>query len=164
MSSIREPGLGPIIGHTTDRTCRLWIRAADTGDEGAELASERRTIGILAVLAKDGEEIAEPPSYYFRLHREFDRTGTFNLGEDVSLNDTGNVYVGMWDSMSLESEMLPFPWYEFVQLLEGEVTITVRDGLTHQFSAGDAFFIPKGTVCSWKIQGYVKKLYSILDI
>ena len=66
--------------------------------------------------------------------------------------------------MALESEMLPFPWHEFVQLLEGEVTITESDGLTHQFSAGDAFFIPKGTVCSWKIRGYVKKLYSILDL
>ena len=27
MSSLRAPGLGPIVGHTTDRSCRLWIQA-----------------------------------------------------------------------------------------------------------------------------------------
>ena len=50
MSSLRPPGLGPIVGHTSDGTCRLWIRAGDPEDEGAELSSERRTIGVLAVL------------------------------------------------------------------------------------------------------------------
>jgi uncharacterized cupin superfamily protein len=79
-------------------------------------------------------------------------------------NDAGNMFVGMWDSMAFESEMRPFPWHEFVQLLEGEITITQGDGTIHQFSAGDAFFIPEGTICSWKNSGYVKKLYSILEI
>lgn len=92
MSNIRPPGLGPIVGHTTDRSCRFWIRAADPGDKGPQLASERRTIGILSVVAKKGNQISNPPVYYFRLHREFDRTGTFNLGEDVSLGGKGKVY------------------------------------------------------------------------
>ncbi len=79
-------------------------------------------------------------------------------------NDAGNMFVGMWDSMAFESEMRPFPWYEFVQLLEGEITIMQAGGTTHQFNAGDAFFIPEGTPCSWTAGGYVKKLYSILDL
>ena len=79
-------------------------------------------------------------------------------------NDAGNMFVGMWDSTAFESEMRPFPCYEFVQLLEGEITITEADGTTHLFKAGDAFFIPEGTVCSWKTNGYVRKYYSILDI
>ena len=60
--------------------------------------------------------------------------------------------------------MKPFPCYELVQLLEGAVVITEEDGTTHEFNVGDAFFIPKGTVCSWKTRGYVKKLYCILDL
>ena len=64
---------------------------------------------------------------------------------------------------ALDSEMSPFPWYEFVQMLYGEVTITEEDGTTHIFKAGDAFFTPKGTVCSWKVNEYVKKFYAILD-
>jgi hypothetical protein len=79
-------------------------------------------------------------------------------------NDAGNMFAGMWDSMAFEGEMKPFPWYEFAQILNGEVTITEGDGTIHQFGAGDAFFIPEGTLCSWKTHGYVKKLYSIVDL
>ena len=76
------------MGHTTASTCRLWIRAGDPEDEGAALSSERRTLGVLAVVEKNGAPIADPPAYYFRLHREFDRTGAFNLGQDISLGAT----------------------------------------------------------------------------
>ena len=78
-------------------------------------------------------------------------------------NDANNMFVGIWDSEALDSEMRPFPWYEFVQMLDGEVTITEEDGTTHIFKAGDVFFTPKGTVCSWKVNEYVKKFYAILD-
>jgi uncharacterized cupin superfamily protein len=59
--------------------------------------------------------------------------------------------------------MIPFPWHEMVRLLEGEVKITEADGAVHLFKAGDAFFIPKGTICKWQTNGYLKKFYSILD-
>ena len=78
-------------------------------------------------------------------------------------NDAGNMYIGMWDSSALDSEMRPFPWHEIVHLLEGEVLITEADGRSHRFVAGDVFFIPMGTVCRWQISDYVKKLYSILE-
>ncbi len=78
-------------------------------------------------------------------------------------NDTGNMFVGMWDSTPFDSEMRPFPWHELVQLLEGEVAITEADGVTHLFQAGDAYFIPMGTVCKWQATGYIKKIYSILE-
>ncbi len=92
-------------------------------------------------------------------------TGNKPLQHDNILftNDAGNMFVGMWDSTALDSEMRPFPWHEMVQLLEGEVTLTEEDGSEHHFSAGDAFFIPMGTVCKWQNRGYVKKFYSILD-
>jgi uncharacterized cupin superfamily protein len=77
-------------------------------------------------------------------------------------NDAGNMFMGMWDSTAFESEMRPFPCYEFVQLLEGQITITEADGSTNEFGPGDVFLVPEGTVCSWKTNGYVKKLYCIL--
>ncbi len=92
MSSLRAPGLGPIIGHTTTNSCRLWIRAGDPGDEGASLSSERRTVGVLTVLKKNDAEIAEPPVFYFRLRREYDRTGSFDLGQERGLGERGEVY------------------------------------------------------------------------
>ena len=72
--------------------------------------------------------------------------------------------VGMWDSGALDSEMRLFRRYEFLQILEGAVTITEEDGTSYMFKAGDAFVMPKGTVCSWKIDSYVKKFYAILDL
>ncbi len=78
-------------------------------------------------------------------------------------NDAENYFVGMWDSTAFDSEMKPFPWHEMVRLLEGEVLITEADGSSHRFGAGDAFFIPMGTVCKWQTTGYVKKFYAILD-
>ena len=83
MSALRAPGLGPIIGHTTDTTCRLWIQADDPEDNPGALNANRRTIGVIGLLNADGTKVAR--GWYFRLHREFDRTGTFVMGEDVAL-------------------------------------------------------------------------------
>jgi len=77
-------------------------------------------------------------------------------------NDSNNMFVGMWDSTAFESIMKPFPSHEFVQLLEGEVSITEENGDTHEFVAGDAFFIPMGTVCQWRVRDYIKKYYAIV--
>ncbi len=88
MSILRVPKLGPIVGHTTSHSCRLWIRAADPGDDGANLSDDRRTVGVITVLGADGKP-DENRTYYFRLHREFDRTGTFNLGEDTNFRIGG---------------------------------------------------------------------------
>ena len=78
-------------------------------------------------------------------------------------NALRNMFVGMWGSEALSGKMRPFPWHEFVQALDGEVTITEEDGTTHICKSGDAFFTPKGTRCSWKVNEYVKKFYAILD-
>ena len=84
MTSLRAPGLGPIVGHTTDTTCRIWIRGGDPADEKTELASERRTVGVIGIVAP-GKTPKISDAWYFRLHREFDRTGSFVLGQDYQL-------------------------------------------------------------------------------
>ncbi len=77
-------------------------------------------------------------------------------------NDTEDMFVGLWDSTPFESEMAPFPTHEFVQVLEGEIVITEADGTVNRFEEGDVFFVPKGTVCSWSVPGYVKKYYAVV--
>ena len=94
MSSVRKPGLGPIIGHTTSNSCRLWVRADDPDDKGSALSSDRRTIGVITVLDRGKPKPDDPlRSAYFRLHREYDRTGTFNLGAEPSLGSNGGKFV-----------------------------------------------------------------------
>ncbi len=78
-------------------------------------------------------------------------------------NDHGNFEVGLWDTQIMLTEMKPFPWHEFAQVLDGEVTITEEDGTQHDFKAGDVFFVPAGTVCSWNVAKYFKKYYAALD-
>lgn len=94
---------------------------------------------------------------------EFDGPAPAQRDASVFANDTQNVFVGMWESDPFESRMKPFPCSEFVQLLEGKISITVQSGETHHFSAGDVFFIPNGTVCSWKSSGSVRKFYCMIS-
>lgn len=120
--------------------------------------------------AKDGVIVLDPAALEAGL-KKMDTTEPFEITGDAPLqrdspcftNDAGNFFVGMWDSAPFESEMKPFPCHEFVQLLEGEVAITEGDGTVHPFKAGDVFFVPEGTVCSWKPSTTVKKLYCIFD-
>ena len=85
MTMLRPPTLGPIVGHTTDTSCHLWIRAADPADRNEALADDRRTIGVLCVMK--GKKVVRKRCYYFRLHREYDRTGTFHLGKEQGMGD-----------------------------------------------------------------------------
>ncbi|WP_282605477.1 alkaline phosphatase D family protein [Pelagibius sp. Alg239-R121] len=88
MGSLREAGLGPIVGHTTEKSCKVWIRAKDSKGNKGELSALQRTIGVAAVVAKEGKAIDLPKiqAFYFRLHRERDRTGVFFAGEHVCLS------------------------------------------------------------------------------
>jgi alkaline phosphatase D len=82
MSSLREAGLGPIVGHTTARSGRVWIRAREAQDEMGGLAAQQRTIGVGAVVGKNDQPIDpdEIQAFYFRRHREHDRSGIFDAG------------------------------------------------------------------------------------
>ena len=78
MSILRAPSLGPIVGHTTDTSCKLWIRSQD---------ANTFQVGVLKLMEINGK----PPGngmttlYYFRLRRECNRIGIFNLGQEKGL-------------------------------------------------------------------------------
>jgi uncharacterized cupin superfamily protein len=78
-------------------------------------------------------------------------------------NEDGNFKVGLWDTQTLNTDMEPFPWHKFAQVLEGEVTITNADGSSETFVAGDVFFVPAGTRCTWHVPNYLRKYYAALD-
>ena len=78
-------------------------------------------------------------------------------------NDHGNFQVGCWDAEAFASDVEPFPYHEFCQILEGEAVLTDATGAAHVFKPGDCFFIPKGTPVGWSVPTYVKKYYAALD-
>ena len=84
MSRLRVAKLGPIVGHVTHESARIWIRADDPED--VESARDRRTIGVLAIRqAETGHQFCEGQTWYFRLQREYDRTGTFTFGQSRAI-------------------------------------------------------------------------------
>lgn len=114
MSTIRIPALGPIVGHTTHESSRLWIAASNSREE-QEIAQDRRTIGIIGVVT-DGKVDASSISY-FRLRREFDRTGTFNLGKDTTL----------WKDEEHRSSLKPYKLYPETNYTVRMATLTLDD-------------------------------------
>ncbi len=78
-------------------------------------------------------------------------------------NDHGNFEVGCWDTDAFTSDVEPFPYHEFGQILEGEAVLTDAEGAEHVFKPGDCFFIPAGTPLGWHVPKYLKKYYAALD-
>ena len=87
MDEVRHPSLGPIVGHTTPDSCRIWIRACLKDADGVPLDRSKRTVGVLGLTLEDRLAIREPMVHYFRLRREYDRTGTMDVGEERLLPD-----------------------------------------------------------------------------
>lgn len=88
MSNLRPPGLGPIVGHTCDTSATIWIRAHDPDDSGSNIHLHRRTVGVVAIVGINGVPVKTPRVHYFRMHREYDRTGIFSLGRHTGLGET----------------------------------------------------------------------------
>lgn len=70
---------------------------------------------------------------------------------------------GVWDCTAFTTKMGPYPVSEFMIVLEGGVTMVEADGRETTVVAGEAFIIPKGTVCQWRQTGFMKKYYVIFD-
>ena len=70
---------------------------------------------------------------------------------------------GVWDCTAFTTKMGPYPVNEFMIVLEGGVTMVEANGRATTISAGESFVIPKGLVCQWRQDGYMKKYYVIFD-
>lgn len=70
---------------------------------------------------------------------------------------------GVWDCTAFTAKMAPYPVNEFMIVLEGGVSMVEADGRETTIGAGEAFVIPKGTICQWRQSGFMKKYYVIFD-
>lgn len=69
--------------------------------------------------------------------------------------------VGVWACSPMTGRMGPWSTNEAMILIEGAVSIDHADGSRLDVAAGEAFVIPKGTVCSWRQEGDLKKFFVI---
>jgi uncharacterized cupin superfamily protein len=68
---------------------------------------------------------------------------------------------GVWDATPYHRKKIPFPRYEFMHLLDGEVSFNHQDGKTKRFKKGDSFLVPPGVVADWHNEVYVRKYFAV---
>ncbi|MDP2246528.1 MAG: cupin domain-containing protein [Nitrosomonadales bacterium] len=69
--------------------------------------------------------------------------------------------VSSWPTWS--KEVSKFPWtyseQEVAYILEGEVTVTPKDGDPVSFGVGDLVTFPPGLSCTWEVKKPLRKHY-----
>ncbi len=98
-----------------------------------------------------------------RLKSSKSKSGVLQSDAAIFTNHNDKMSAGMWETDTFETAMEPFETHEFAQMLSGNVTITEASGTKHQFGSGDCFFVPAGTVCSWKADAPFRKFYCSLS-
>jgi uncharacterized cupin superfamily protein len=68
---------------------------------------------------------------------------------------------GVWDATPYHRKIIPFPRYEFMHLVEGEVSFTGKDGKSRTFKAGDTLLVPPGVRADWKNPVYLRKVFCV---
>jgi uncharacterized cupin superfamily protein len=75
---------------------------------------------------------------------------------------TGRFFSGTWASEAFESRQRPFAYNEFAYVYEGSITLTDTKGVAHEFTAGDAFFIPEGVGCDAAVASSVRLYITVI--
>lgn len=76
-------------------------------------------------------------------------------------DQTARFSAGIWDATPYHRKTIPFPRYELMHLLDGEVSFTSENGETVSFQKGDTFLVPHGAVADWKNPVYVRKIFGV---
>ncbi len=93
--------------------------------------------------------------------------GSFTGADETELNHSffksadESLLVGVWQCAPCREEVEAYAVNELMHVLSGSVTVTRADGTAETFTAGDTFFIPKGTRCTWHITETLRKYYMI---
>jgi uncharacterized cupin superfamily protein len=66
--------------------------------------------------------------------------------------------VAFWESEAGGLRASDYPKDEFIYVLEGSVLTTDANGTKHEFHAGDAFVLPRGSVGLWEMKAHFKKI------
>ena len=72
-----------------------------------------------------------------------------------------SVLSGVWECAPCKEEIESYPVHEMMTIISGSLTLTDANGRADSFTAGDVFFIPRGTKCTWHITETLRKFYMI---
>ncbi len=86
---------------------------------------------------------------------------TTEIGHDFYESDDKKISTGVWECAPCREEIKAYPVDEMMTVISGSVTLTDPDGSAETFTAGDTFFIAKGTSCVWHVTETLRKFYMI---
>jgi uncharacterized cupin superfamily protein len=91
----------------------------------------------------------------------------FTTDDTTELNNTlfatkdESILAGVWECAPCREEIESYPVHEMMTVISGSLSLTHEDGRAEIFTAGDTFFIAKGTKCIWEITQTLRKYYMI---
>jgi len=91
----------------------------------------------------------------------------FTTDDRTELNDTffatddESILTGVWECAPCKEVIDAYPVHEMMTVISGAVKLTDPEGNSETYTAGDTFFIPKGTPCTWEITETLRKFYMI---
>ena len=97
--------------------------------------------------------LTEPEAFTTDDHRELNHT--------VFATSDESILSGVWECAPCKEEIESYPVHEMMTVISGSVTLTDADGKAETFTAGDSFFVAKGTKCTWHITESLRKFYMI---
>lgn len=101
---------------------------------------------------------------------DFTPTDAFTTADHLELNhqyfasEDQKILSGVWECAPCREVIESYPVHEIMTIISGSVTLTCLDnGRSDTFTAGDTFFVAKGTRCTWEITETLRKHYLIAD-
>ena len=91
----------------------------------------------------------------------FTTKDTTELNHTVFATKDDSILAGVWECAPCREEIESYPVHEMMTVISGSLTLTHSDGRSETFTAGDTFFIAKGTQCVWEITQTLRKYYMI---
>ena len=76
--------------------------------------------------------------------------------------DDESLLAGVWECAPCKEVIDAYPVHEMMTIISGSVTLTSDDGESETFTAGDSFFVEKGTQLTWEITETLRKFYLIV--
>ncbi|MBE1282641.1 MAG: DUF861 domain-containing protein [Rhodobacteraceae bacterium] len=93
--------------------------------------------------------------------QDFTTADTTEIISSFYQNEDESVLVGVWECAPCREEFEAYPVDEMMTVISGSVTLTGSDGIAQTFTAGDTFFMAKGTPGIWEITETLRKFYMI---
>jgi uncharacterized cupin superfamily protein len=90
----------------------------------------------------------------------------FTTDDHTELNHTfyatadESILSGVWECAPCRVQIDAYPVHEMMTVISGSVTLS-RDERSETFTAGDTFFIARGTPCIWEVTETLRKFYMI---